>query len=360
MRKKTPYLYEVGEVVNKNLKIIEQIRTKNGKYSCKGYLVQSLEFPNAKPYETREGNLKQGKGCAYTSGQRICEDNSLYSIENIRANIVDVELAKKIAPKSDKYILFKCKNKHCKETKKLQPKTLVTYGFSCPNCSSNISYPERFMLAVDKYFNLEFEYQQNYTFGRFDFINHDTKIVVEMNGIQHYKKEHSTSKWSNAHNKTIESDNKKRKWCEENGYDLVFIDARKSEFEFIRKNINNELLLPNIKEEDVLSIINLIAKYNEYNTESVIKLYEVDKLTIKKISNNLNLGTHVVKSILKKNNVKLRNLKKKVKCLESGVIYESCQDAMRKTGIANSSISNVCKGKRKTAGGYHWEYVEEE
>ena len=35
-------------------------------------------------------------------------------------------------------------------------------------------------------------------------------------------------------------------------------------------------------------------------------------------------------------------------------------EAERMTGIPNSNISKVCKGERKTAGGYHWEVVENE
>ena len=48
----------------------------------------------------------------------------------------------------------------------------------------------------------------------------------------------------------------------------------------------------------------------------------------------------------------------RVKCIETGIIYESVTIAQEITKCAH--ISMVCKGLRKTAGGYHWEYVEEE
>lgn len=59
---------------------------------------------------------------------------------------------------------------------------------------------------------------------------------------------------------------------------------------------------------------------------------------------------------------KMRNAKpkKKVVCFETGIIYNSIMEAERKTGIANQCIIAVCKHKRKTAGGYHWKYVEGE
>lgn len=40
-------------------------------------------------------------------------------------------------------------------------------------------------------------------------------------------------------------------------------------------------------------------------------------------------------------------------------IYPMIKDAMRATGIDETQIGRVCKGKNKTAGGYKWEYVEE-
>ena len=46
-----------------------------------------------------------------------------------------------------------------------------------------------------------------------------------------------------------------------------------------------------------------------------------------------------------------------VQCIETKTIYKSINEASRKTGIDASSISKACKGKNKTAGGYHWKYI---
>ena len=48
---------------------------------------------------------------------------------------------------------------------------------------------------------------------------------------------------------------------------------------------------------------------------------------------------------------------KKVLCVETGVIYDSCRNASKKTGINRKCIGRACTGKQKTAGGYHWMYV---
>ena len=51
---------------------------------------------------------------------------------------------------------------------------------------------------------------------------------------------------------------------------------------------------------------------------------------------------------------------KPCKCIETNVIYDSAADAQRKTGINARTISYVCNktGYYKTAGGYHWEFIE--
>jgi hypothetical protein len=36
--------------------------------------------------------------------------------------------------------------------------------------------------------------------------------------------------------------------------------------------------------------------------------------------------------------------------------YPSLREASNKTGIASSTICNVCNGKGKTAGGFKWKY----
>lgn len=65
---------------------------------------------------------------------------------------------------------------------------------------------------------------------------------------------------------------------------------------------------------------------------------------------NINYGTH---------NERMGKAKgKSVLCIETGVIYSSTREAARQTGINNSSISKCCRGIQKTAGGFHWQYID--
>ena len=53
--------------------------------------------------------------------------------------------------------------------------------------------------------------------------------------------------------------------------------------------------------------------------------------------------------------------KKQVQCIETGEIFESASAAARKIPkTTQSKICMVCRGQRKTCGGYHWKYIEEE
>ena len=47
---------------------------------------------------------------------------------------------------------------------------------------------------------------------------------------------------------------------------------------------------------------------------------------------------------------------KPIRCIETGIVYDSIADVFRKTGISNAH--KCAKGYQKTAGGYHWEYIE--
>lgn len=48
---------------------------------------------------------------------------------------------------------------------------------------------------------------------------------------------------------------------------------------------------------------------------------------------------------------------KRVICVETNIIYPSTIEAKRQTGINQSNICQCCRGKLKTAGGFHWQYI---
>ena len=91
------------------------------------------------------------------------------------------------------------------------------------------------------------------------------------------------------------------------------------------------------------------------------------KETRKKISENnkgkiaWNKGT---KGIMKPNKTsfkvgEIHSITKKVKCIETEIIYNTINSASREMNINATCIINVCKGKQSMAGGFHFKYYEE-
>lgn len=49
---------------------------------------------------------------------------------------------------------------------------------------------------------------------------------------------------------------------------------------------------------------------------------------------------------------------KKVRCIDTGVVYESLTEAEKATNTPIAKINVCCKGYRDTANGHHWEYTD--
>ena len=368
--KRTAHAYQIGEVVNGELKILEQIRMPLGKkYTKKGYVVQSMVYPTSEPYKKCESTLKDGQGCAYKAGQRVCLENSLWSVESVRGNIIDIDEAKQVTPGIAKKILFQCEYEDCDNTKMMTPSNLLHQGFVCNICSKSTSYPELWFMGYNKEKNAGFIPQQRFDDFKghiFDNVNYESRIIVETHGIQHYEDRDSKA-WKGAHKKSVASDKRKRKYCKENNWTLIELDCRYSRFEYIRNSVSNEPLLDDVTDDDVKGMLEIIEKNKHYPTKRIIRLYTVDKLSTYKIADKLGLTREIVTTVLNKNNIKLRrgglqagsiaHNRKRVRCIETGQVYESIHKVQEEIGISEANISACCKGKRKTAGGYTWEYL---
>lgn len=50
--------------------------------------------------------------------------------------------------------------------------------------------------------------------------------------------------------------------------------------------------------------------------------------------------------------------KRKIQCVETGIIYDSAKEIERQLGFANTNIISACLGKLITAYGYHWIFID--
>lgn len=106
----------------------------------------------------------------------------------------------------------------------------------------------------------------------------------------------------------------------------------------------------------------------KYDNEENRKWTKEEDIILKE--NYIKLGKNIVnllpgrtfRSIItraKKIGIKRRDLP--IRCVENGKIFNSIKEATEFAGLQGGEcIRRCCKGKSKTAGGYHWEYVDEE
>ena len=139
-------------------------------------------------------------------------------------------------------------------------------------------------------------------------------------------------------------------------------------------NIKHEILFTNLsKEEAEQKEIELISYYksNKYDygynrssggeSRAVGCHWTLSDEAKRKISesqkgkNTWNKGIKMTKEMREKLTQACR---RKVVCIETDTVFESLKEAEQKTQIKYQLISRVCRGERKTAGGYHWIYAK--
>ena len=100
-------------------------------------------------------------------------------------------------------------------------------------------------------------------------------------------------------------------------------------------------------------------KLSYYTEEEVDTIRGLEGMSISQMQKKLPyLSKDRIRNICNKYNIKYKRLaKKSVLCVETGNIYESTVQVKNKLGI---NVDSCVRGETKTAGGYHWEYVEDD
>ena len=201
----------------------------------------------------------------------------------------------------------------------------------------------------------------------------------------------------------ITSQNPKKRWQNGNGYKTHIYFYRAIQ-KYGWDNFKHEILFENLtKEEAEQKEIELIAYYKSNNEnygynlstggESGSKGYKYTEEQRKRLSKshkgdkngmygkhhseeakqkdrfvhlkeNLSEDTIYKMSIAKKGKKRdrravekqIKTITKKVICIEKNIEYNGTKEAGELNNIDPSCISKVCRGERKTAGGYHWCY----
>lgn len=302
------YKYAVGNIVN-GLIITEQcykqdksgFKKKAYKYKCPVCGYDCGEYYKKgvyhKEHMVMENNLGHGAGCA------VCSKNGFVapSINSIHALRPEIEIflknkddAIKYAPKSDQKLECICPD--CGKEYIRSCAKISDYGVPCA-CGDGFSYPEKFMFDALRQLKVNFkpQYYLEGSMFRYDFYLLDYNIILEVNGIQHYKQ-----KWERNE---VENDKKKKDFAFSCGYtddNYIVLDCRESNIQFIKKSIMNSQLnkLFNCSSIDFIQC----AEFASHNLVSeASKLWSSGK-NIQEISQEMLLDKHTIISYLKQGN----------------------------------------------------------
>lgn len=355
----TDYYYDVGDQVKTNkgtIEILEQIRIRDRR----GYRYRCLKDNNID--KISEYDLKNGQGCNVCSNTKVMQ--GINDISTTHPHLMDffvnIEHSYTVSHGSAKEVTLKCVE--CGFLKERRVVDLVNNGFACPICSDSISYPEKFLGSLLSQLNIEYKQQFSSEWSKgkkYDFYI-EPDIIIETHGEQHYFNsfKHIGGK---SLNDERENDKLKEKLAKMNGIDnYIVIDCRKSELEWIKKNVLNSDL-NSIYE---LSNVNWL-ECHETACKSLVK--EVSDLWNKgydspnKIAFEINLHDSTVRKYLKRgrelgwNNYDetktlepvYKSRRKKIICLNTLEIFDYSKEIEEKYGVKNSFVNAVCNGKNK-------------
>lgn len=318
-----------------------------------------------------------------------------WCIENNRNNLLhewDYESNKKTPNEytwcSGQKVTWKCSKNH---NWKATISHRVTDNTGCPKCNSQTSFPEQ---AIFYYVKQAFPNSINrYVFNKteLDIFIPDINVGIEYDGFHfHQKKENK--------------DREKNKKCNVEGILLIRIREKGLNIFsdckcIVRDNIESDITLTKC----ILELFDLLSKNIDIdvNRDKSLILLQYKKfkenLSVEKaypellldwdknLNQNLELknftkGSHYkatwkchicgykwkaeiksrVRGIGCNNCVRIRTIEArsfKVLNSDNQTLYTSIAEAERQTGVERHSISDCCKGIRKTAGGYHWKFV---
>lgn len=331
-----------------------------------------------------EYSLNSGKGCSCCNiAPKIVVENinSVYRTDPWMIPYIGERCAKTHTYNSTDSIHPTCPYCGKVKDKKIKICQIKIYKSIGCSCSDGKSYIEKYMINFleqlkeqkqikeikmeERYDWCKFysPFKNKNTYGIYDFIIEDIKLIIETDGAFH-RKDNKMSEQTKE--ESIWLDNIKDKLAKENGYKVVRI----SDEEDIKQNIINSEL------NKIFRLLNIDwIKCNELALSNLIKVaceYKKNNpnMTTTEIGEIMGYCQATIIKWLKRGsklgwcnyNPKEEQRKskkgKKIKCIDDGRIFNSIMEASKYYSIEDSSISAVCNGKRKTASKRKFEFIK--
>lgn len=237
------YKYKVGEEIQTNNTIYEVLaQTRDENTGKKMYQLMCLQCGEI-VFKT-ENQINYNYGCAVCSGHKVKRGlNDIWTVSPELGELLENKFNGYVySVYSSQKVNFICPI--CGEVVKQKIiGDVYRQGLCCPVCGITKSYPNRFMYALLKNLNADFKDEKIFDWSdnkRYDFYLNTHNIVIEMMGKQHYDKDFFATC-----EEVKENDKYKKDLALSNGIlfeDYLEIDARYSDFEYIKSNVINSKL----------------------------------------------------------------------------------------------------------------------
>ena len=155
----------------------------------------------------------------------------------------------------------------CGHIRKQTISVLTINGLSCPLCANTISIGERIMCSLLKFQNIEFKKEFAFPDNkkRYDFYLSEYNTIIEIHGSQHYVQTSNT--WGTVKEQQQNDEYKKQFALNQGISHYIVINAKVSEFNYIKDSIINSELASIIS----LDNVDWIEIEDEVNQNGVVK-----------------------------------------------------------------------------------------
>lgn len=155
----------------------------------------------------------------------------------------------------------------CRHIRKQMISVLTINGLSCPLCANTISIGERIMCSLLKSQNVEFKKEFMFPDNkkRYDFYLSEYNTIIEIHGSQHYVQTSNT--WGTVKEQQQNDEYKKQLALNQGISHYIVINAKVSEFNYIKESIINSELASIIS----LDNVDWIEIEDEVNQNGVVK-----------------------------------------------------------------------------------------
>ena len=369
------------EIVIRKTKTLNTYKRKLFHFYC-----NICGWKNGKILET---SLKKGRGCGCCNNDVVVKgiNDVATTHSELLKYFCNIEDAYKNTYGTQRKVYLKCPD--CGFIREMSILQLSQEGFSCPQCSDGLSYPEKFFASLLIQQGIIFKTQlsksnflwcQRY---KYDFYLPAFNCIVETHGKQHYEN-------SGRRNKTLEeeklNDREKRNIAIKNGINYyIVLDCRKSEINWIRNSIEkSELsyLLDLVKVDWVLChkyatkslILDVCDKWNSGKYRTTNELAKEYSLSRNTIVSYLKQGTIIGWCQYNPKEELRKSTSKNGKLLGKPInvyinnrfvcrVY-SAQELYRQSvklfgrKIYQSDISKICNGQKEQIDGIYLEYAD--